>query len=445
MNTQAIHWMRTLRCGWGYRMTVWIGIASTIAVALLFSPTAARADVVLDWNTIMVTTTTGQSPFAQARFAAITQLAVFEAVNAITHDYEPYLGTIIAPQGASAEAAAVAAAHRVLRNYFPASAASLDAARLNSLASIPDGTSKTAGIAVGEAAAAAMIALRAADGSGTAAFYVPISSDPGQWQLTPSCPPAGGILLHWGNVTPFAIQSSDQFRSDPPPALFSNKYRFDYNEVKAVGDVNSIERPADRTDVARFYAAVPPVAVWNPAARQVIAAHEASVSENARTLALLNMAISDALVSTFDTKYHYTFWRPETAIRAGDLDGNPKTDPAAGFVPLIITPCFPSYPSAHASGSNAARKVLESLFGSGRHSITLSNATLPGIILNYTRFKEITDDIDDARVYGGIHFRFDQEAGARQGRRVAKYVYRHKLRSLRNNSDNENEWSGDRR
>src|SRR5262249_40006066 len=156
-------------------------------------PTVGKADVVLDWNASMVNTTSSQGPQPQARFAAITQLAVFEAVNSITRDYEPYLGTMLAPPGASAEAAAVAAPHRVPRHYFPASAASLDAARLSPLAAIPDGTPKTLGIAVGEAAAAAMIALRAADGSGTPAFYMPASTDPGQWRLTPSCPPAGGI------------------------------------------------------------------------------------------------------------------------------------------------------------------------------------------------------------------------------------------------------------
>src|SRR5262249_54604430 len=154
--------------------------------------------------------------------------------------------------GASAEAAAVEAGYRVLITYFPGSATSLDASRTASLATIPGGSAKAAGIAVGEAAAAAMIALRSTDGSGTPAFYLPASSDPGQWQLTPSCTPAGGAFLHWRNVTPFGIRSSDQFRSDPPPALTSNKYATSYDEVKEVGDINSTERPADRTDVARF-------------------------------------------------------------------------------------------------------------------------------------------------------------------------------------------------
>lgn len=210
-------------------------------MALLFSPSIGRADVVADWNAIMVTTVSGQSPFAQARFAAITQLAVFEAVNAITGDFKPYLGTITAPSGASAEAATIAAAHHVLRNYFPANTASLDAARASSLAAITDGPAKNAGIAAGEAAAAAMIAARADDGSGTPEFYMPSSSAPGQWQLTPSCPAAGGLFLHWRHLMPFGIQNARTFRLDPPPALTSTRYTKDYKEVREAGGVNSMD------------------------------------------------------------------------------------------------------------------------------------------------------------------------------------------------------------
>ncbi len=400
--------------------------ALTMITALLL-PSLASADVVLDWNTMMLATLGGQNPFAQARLAAITQLAVFEAVNAITREYTPYLGTITAPATASTEAAAVAAAHAVLKNYFPGSAATLDAARASSLAAIPDGAAKDAGIAAGEAAAAAMIAARAQDGSGTPEFYLPSSSNPGEWQLTPSCPGAGGILLHWRNVATFGLQSSDQFRSDAPPALSSPKYARDYNEVKRAGSAGSTERPQDRADVARYYNVVLAVGVWNPVARQIAAARGASLSENARTFALLNMAISDGLVTVMETKYHYNFWRPETAIRDAGKDGNPRTDADFSFIPFIITPCFPSYPSAHATASYAAREVLERIYGDRPHLVSLSSPALPGVTLRYTKLKEITDDIDDARVYGGIHFRFDQEAGAEQGRRIGAYVYKHKL------------------
>jgi PAP2 superfamily len=357
---------------------------------------------------------------------------VFEAVNAITGDYEPYLGTIVAPPGASAKAAAVAAAHGVLKNYFPDSATSLDLARTSSLAAIPNGQAKYKGIAVGEAAAAAMIADRANDGSASPQFYMPPSANPGEWQTTPGCPPAGGIFLHWRNLTPFGNQSSDQFRSAPPPALTSNRYRKGYNEVKDVGELNSTERPQDRTDVARYFAVVGAPHVWNQAVSQVSAAQGKSLSENARAFALLNMAISDGLVSSMETKYHYVFWRPYTAIRAGNTDGNRKTDPDVAWTTFIPTPCFPSYPSAHASGSYAGRAIIEKIFGRGSHDITLSHPGIPDVILHYTKFSQITRDIDDARVYGGIHFRFDQEAGGRQGRQVGSYVYKHNLRRCGN-------------
>ena len=182
--------------------------------------------------------------------------------------------------------------------------------------------------------------------------------------------------------------------------------------MKAVGGVDSEKRPSDRADVARFFAAVQSQAAWNPIARQIAAARRTSLSDNARLFALLNMAMNDALIAVMDTKYHYTFWRPETAIRLGDTDDNPETEPDAGFKPFLPTPCHPSYPSAHASSSYAAREVLERLFGDGRHFVTLSSPAVPDVLLRYQRLEQITDDIDDARIYGGMHYRGDQRAGA---------------------------------
>jgi membrane-associated phospholipid phosphatase len=391
-----------------------LGGSVTIAVALTHP--ILQADVVQDWNTVMQSTVNGQAPFIQARYAAITQLAVFEAVTTITKEYRPYLGTIGAPAEASADAAVIAAAHSVLKTYFPANSTTLDTARGNSLAQIPDGPAKAAGMAVGESAAAAIMALRSGDGSTPAAFYAPPTSPTaGQWLSTPSCPAAGGTFLHWAKMKPFVLRSADQFRLDAPPALTSARYTKDYSEVKAVGIANSAVRAQDRTDVARYYGATSPVAVWNPVARQLATAAGNSLSENARAFALLNMALSDAAVAVFDTKYQYNFWRPETAIRAAQTDENARTDADPSFTPLITAPCFPSFPSAHASLSGAAREVLEQLFAPRGHSVTLSNSAVPGVTLQYRKLKEITDDIDDARVYGGIHFRFDQEEGAEPG------------------------------
>src|SRR5580704_1800756 len=300
-------------------------------IAALFGAAVAKADVVLDWNVIAVNTavTNGQNPFAQARYAAIVQLAVFESVNAITGEYHPYLGTIVAPRGACPEAAAIQAAYRVLSTYFPASASTLDAERANSLASIPDGQAKTDGIATGEAAALAMIALRANDGSSPPQFKIPGPPVPGEWQATPSCPIVNGIAVgiayQWQYITPFGISSVSDYLLDPPPALTSHEYAKTYNEVMTVGSIDSTERPPDRANVALFYAASSPTQVFNQAVQQVAQERWRSLSDNARTLALVNMAMNDSLVASFLNKYHYNFWRPETAIHAGNKDGNPRT------------------------------------------------------------------------------------------------------------------------
>lgn len=276
--------------------------AALLAAACLIHPAGARADVVLDWNAIMVTRVAGQNPFIEARIAAITHLAVFEAVNAITGTYRPYLGTITAPPGASPEAAAIVAAHDVLATYLPAAAVSLAAARDASLAAIPDGQPKQDGIAVGAESAAAMIAQRDGDGSQTPQFHPPAPSAPGVWQATPSCGPLGGVFRHVPDVTPFGLRSGDQFRSGPPPSLTSLRYARDYFEVKTLGRIDSPYRPQDRADVARFYAVVLGVATWNPAVRQAAAAEGLSLTANARAFALVNMAIVDGLIAVMDTK-----------------------------------------------------------------------------------------------------------------------------------------------
>ena len=411
------------------------GFVCGLIVSLLVGALTARADVVLDWNAIAVNTAVAnkQNPIAQARYAAIVQLAVFEAVNSITHKYQPYLGTITAPADASPDAAAVEAAYQVLIAYFGASQ-TLSTDYLNSMSLIPDGSAKTEGIATGDAAAVAMIALRANDGSSPPQFFTPGTPVPGEWQATASCPivngVAVGIAFQWQNVTPFGISSASDFLLDPPPVLTSDEYAETYNEVMTVGSLNSTQRPPDRANVALFYAAASPTQVFNQVAQQVALEHRHSLSQNARALALINMAMSDSLVASFLNKYFYNFWRPETAIHAGDSDGNPKTTGDPNWAPFIVTPCFPSYPSNHGSASNSAAAILRRLYGEDGHSITLTNPAVPTIVLQYTSFEQITDDISDARVYGGIHFRTDQVAGERLGRAVGKAVYKHNLRPV---------------
>jgi len=230
-----------------------------------------------------------------------------------------------------------------------------------------------------------------------------------------------------------------KFLLAPPPALNSHRFARAYNEVMKVGSLTSSERPPDREAVVLFYQVSSPAFVLNQAARQVADAQHRSLLENARALALVNMAISDSLVASMHNKYHYNLWRPETAIRAGDTDGNRNTEADPAFLPFIATPCFPSYPSNHASGTSGGAEVLRRLYGASGHSITLSNPAVPNLTLHYSAFQEITSDLDDARVYGGIHYRFDQVAGGKLGRAVASVVYRNNLRPLHDQEDGHDE------
>lgn len=401
----------------------------TTAAVLFGSAAAATANPVSDWNIIAIGMPAG-NPFNQARIMATTQLAVFEAVNAIQGGYDPYLGTVVAPAGASADAAAIAAAHGVLKFYFPANAATLDALKATSLGAIPDGSAKAGGVATGEAAAAAILATRVNDGSTPVQFYLPASNDPYQWQLTPGCSASGGVLYNWPNLRPFGIADAEAFRADPPPALTSPQYTRAFDEVKRVGSKTSTERPQDRTDVARFYAATSPAYIFSMAARQISDAEGRSMLHLARALALVNMAISDAAVASYGTKYHYTTWRPETAIHNADIDENPKTEAEQGWEPFITAPCFPAYTSNHASLSGAGAEVLRRVYGEGGHAITISNPAVQGLTYNYLTFDQLLSDIDDARVFGGIHFRFDQDAGGVLGRAVGTAVYKNNLRKI---------------
>jgi hypothetical protein len=438
-----------------------VACVAAVWIFLVFSAGAARADVVLQWNEIAVRTFTTQTPalnpFTTARFSAIVQLAVFEAVNTITGDYQGYLGSeaaptglpISAPGGSSPEAAAIQAAYRVLFTYFgadAATAAALNADRTASLALIPNGASKTNGIAAGEAAALALIALRAGDGSSPLTNYLPHPVNPGEWDIYPGCPTTtggaqlGGILFNWGDLKPFGFAVPavghwyEPFRPAPPPELTSNEYAKAYNEVKTVGSALATpeQRPADRATVVRFFGTLSSNYLFFQATRQLAAARGDSLSENARNLALISIATNDALIASFKTKYFYKFWRPITAIHLGATDGNGKTAEDGAWTTFWPTPCFPSYPSNHASGSNAALETMRRIYGAAGHDIALS-ATIPVIgptTLHYTQLQKISDDIDDARVYGGIHFRFDQEAGVRLGREIGTYVYKNNLQPV---------------
>jgi hypothetical protein len=411
-------------------------IAAVLVISCtLLAPLTANADPVLYWNEIAARLPGAPNPFEQSRRLAIVQLSVFEAVNAITGEYEPYLGGAVTPApGASVDAAAIQAAYRALRQLYPGSAVTLDAELAAALAALPDEPAKLAGIATGESAALAVLASRVNDGAQTPAAYLPASAKPGEYQLTTSC--AAGVLFHWQHVRPFALPSVADFIAPPPPALGSVAYAKDYAEVHLAGSATAGggERPQDRADVARLYAVSSPGYIWSLAARQVAAVQGRSSTHTARTLAVMAVSINDALIVSFASKYTYKLWRPETAIRSGDTDGNARTAVDPSFATYLLTPCFPSYPSNHASGSNGGAEALRRAYGEGEHVITMTNPFAPapvsGMSFSYDTFDQLCNDIDDARVYAGIHFRFDQDAGNRLGREVATYVHKNLLRPV---------------
>jgi membrane-associated phospholipid phosphatase len=397
---------------------------------------ASAEDIVLRWNRIAAQTATTSNAFGQARAGAIVQLAVFEAVNAVTGEYESYLQPGLVAPGASVEAAVIVAAHDTLVAYFPAAAPTLDATRDSDLASIADTQAKTDGIALGMAAASAMIALRTGDGAAPPATFTPISTAAGDYQLTTNC--VAALNYQWQNVTPFGVASAWDFLLDPPPPLGSNRYRKDYQEVQAVGSLASTSRPPDRAEVVRFYNSSSSSLLLTSALRQMAVARGTSLAQNARALALLQMAISDAFVASFLNKYHYNRWRPETGIRKGADDGDDRTEDEDGFTTFIGTPCFPSYPSNHASGTSSGLEVLRRLFGAAGHDLTLTSnvpalGSLPAAVItkHYTQLGAIADDVDDARVYGGIHWRYDQVAGRALGRAIAATVVKNNLQPVR--------------
>lgn len=409
-----------------------------VAALVLMGAGPARADAVTDWNETMqrvvsvnAPPSAPSNPLFQARWAAITQLAVFQAVNSITGDYAPYVGGFVPEPGAEPEAAAIAASYYTLVDLRQ----SLWLVRPDLLAELTDefnqallalpGADHEAGITTGRRAADLMLALRANDGWNLPFAYASTGLA-GDFNPAPAAP----FLPGWGSVVPFGLASSSQFRCPPPPAMNSGRYAADYNEVKLLGRAGPNPfRSLDRENVARFYNAASPVQIWNTVARQESAAQGKTLSENARIFALINMSMMDASIAVWETKYFYRVWRPAAAIRRGDEDGNHLTEPDPTWTPLIATPTHPSYASGHAAVSGAPRLILERLLGTHGQNLTLTHPSLPGLVLNYTSWKEITDDISDARVYGGIHFRFDQEAGALQGRKVGNYLLRHYLLS----------------
>jgi hypothetical protein len=405
-----------------------------LVVGVLTAPSVARADTVTQWNqnaTTALMVTAGQGPQLSVPHMAMVQGAVYDAVNAIDGGHEGYLLTSrVATPFDSKEAAAATAAYRVLLNLVPAQQAVLDAQYAASLAAIPDGSAKTRGIAVGGAAAAAMIAARTDDGR-FGAYRFPVGTGAGQWR--PVLPAFVNDPAAWlKDVRPFLIKSGTQFQSDDPLSLTSKKYAREFNEVKSVGSATSTTRTADQTLAARYWAENPP-ATWSRVFRTLASQEALSLVDNARFFAMLYMTGADALITVWNDKARDPFWRPITAIREADADGNPDTVADPAWLPLIPTPPYPEHSSGHSGLSGAFVATLQDFFRTDRIGWTDTNNG--GLTRSFTRFSQAIDEIVDARVWSGIHFRTADEQGAEIGSQVARYRDMHYFEPVRGHND----------
>jgi hypothetical protein len=387
-----------------------------------------HADVVSDWNTVLSTAlrNAGIATGSQTRPAAIVQAAVFDAVNGIARKYEPYFVTEWAPGGARQEAAAAQAAYTALVSLIPSQKGAFDAQLAVSLAAIPgaEGSSESIrrGVAWGERVALEILAWRFGDGS-AAGGGTPFccGATPGVWRsVPPTAANANAVFPQVAVMTPFALTSHSQFRPGPPPALASAEYAADVNEVKAVGRATGSTRTAEQTDLARLWHAVSPAdenATFNsllPPGLELV--------DRARILALVNLAMADAYIYIFDAKYTYNLWRPYHAIRLADTDGNPATSPDPDWTSLIQpTPNHQEYPSAHSAISGAGLRMMRNLLGD--QGFTLRSPGYPSFVYNYPSFSAGALGVQNARIWGGIHYRFATQVGAGGGATIADYIF----------------------
>ena len=406
--------------------------AAYLGAFLLFSTAyAAHADVVTDWNqtAIRATEIASSPPPLQSRVMAMVHAAIFDAVNGIEHKYSPYAVDVSAASGASADAAAAAAAHGVLERLYPPQKAITDAALAASLTRIPEGSARTDGLRLGQEIAAQVFALRKDDGSAAQQPYT-FSTGGGVYQATPPMN-ANPVLPHWGNVKPFMMANPKQFAFAGPPDPSSPAFAKDFNEVKRLGSRNSTERTTEETAIAIHWAGseVPPL---NAVARSVAAAKGLTPVENARLFALLNMAMADSLIAGFEAKYAFNSWRPVTAIRNAGLAKNGEIDADPAWDPLLVTPPHPEYPSAHCLGAGAAVAVLQHVFGGDRLATSYVYPPL-GVLLRWDSFSQIEKEIENARVWGGIHFRTAVEHGSQIGRQIAEFAIKTQMRPRQTN------------
>ena len=389
----------------------------------------AVPDQVVQWNQVLqqVLVAPGAQPpsIHPTRTMAVTQIAVYDAVNGILRRDRPLLVDVRGPREASPDAAVASAAHTALDALLPSQAATIDAAFATSMAQLRDSWAVRRGYAFGARVARAVLAARADDDAAvTPPVFAPIAG-PGNYQLTPPAfAPAG--FTQTAHVAPFVLESARQFRPGPPPALTSARYAADFRAVHSLGELNSMTRTADQTAIGTFWGAAPVWVVWNQIAAQAAARLDHSLADNARLFAVLDTTLADSAIALYDAKYTYARWRPITAITATD-QGNPNTTADPNWVPLANTANDPSYPGAHAEFSQAAATVLDRFFGRDTFRFSETNATV-GITRTFGSFSQAAAEASASRIFAGQHFGYDEDAGQRLGAHVAGFVLDRVLR-----------------
>ena len=398
----------------------------TVLVVLVLQDSYARADIITEWNEVLLDKVAQeqQSPPQISRALAMMHAAMYDAVNAVERTHKPYRYAGTAAAGTSAEAATAQAAYQVTVALFPDHRSSFDALLRKHLNQVPAGAGKQAGIELGQEIAFEMIEWRAMDGSDQEVVHVDHYTA-GKWRRTPpDYQPA--LLPQWATVVPFAMQSPAQFRQPAPPDLTSELYTNDFNEVKELGAATSEKRTADQTEIAQFWAdgagtATPP-GHWNRIAQTIAKDRSNTMPQNARLFALLNIALADAAISCWDMKYAHNCWRPITAIRQADTDGNPDTESDRTWEPLLPTPPFPSCSSGHSTFSGTAAVILILFYNT--EDITFSSTSDDGqLTRSFSRPADAAYEAGRSRIYGGIHFEFENQKGLAAGEELSKYVF----------------------
>jgi hypothetical protein len=401
--------------------------AAIVGIALVSDNTLVSADVITDWNDtamgVMRAVNVTGNPWT--RSMALVNVSMSDAVNSVQNRYSRYLPELPTDPSASAEAAAAAAAREILIRQYPGQKARIDTAFEETMKTVPDNPARVGGIRLGETVATAILAERQSDATSMPDTYRPLTT-PGVW-----VPTTAPLFPQYATAKPWGMESASQFRPGPPPALHSALYARDYNETKDVGGVKSMKRTDAQSDAVRFWTQANLGPAWYQAAWQASARRGLSVAESARVFALMSMALANCFIVDWDAKFQYNFWRPITAIRNGDQDGNDATERDAGWQPLNATPMHPEYPSQAGINAGAARGVLEAVFGSGPEGFVVTDTSDARLSRQFASFAQMAQEHKEVRIWGGIHFRNSLEVGDEMGHKIADHLLANYIKPTR--------------